>query len=80
MSKTGTNCCLRMTFAGYNFDFDFDVDFDFDFDFKMLKQSQKIIIIWRAPGPYGTNPTQPFNAVKMLKSKTALILTLILKY
>jgi len=28
------------------------------------------MIIWRAPRPYGASPTQPFNAVGMLKSKS----------
>jgi hypothetical protein len=28
------------------------------------------IIIWRAPRPVGACPTQPFNAVRILKAKT----------
>jgi hypothetical protein len=42
-------------------------DFDFDFDFEVEIQ----IIIWRAPVRFAACPTQPFNAVGMLKSKTA---------
>ena len=30
-------------------------------------------VIWRAPRPCGACPTQPFNAVKMLKSKSKSI-------
>ena len=33
------------------------------------------IIIWRAPRPYGACPTQPFNAVGMLKSASTSIIT-----
>jgi len=36
---------------------------------KNLRYNIISIIIWRAPRPCGASPTQPFNAVKMLKSK-----------
>ena len=56
-----------------------DFDFDFDFDFKILKQSQKIIIwraqcqwLWRAPGPYGASPTQPYKCGQNLKVKVKI--------
>ena len=34
--------------------------------------SQKIII-WRAPGPYGASPTQPYKCSQYFKVKTALV-------
>jgi len=41
-------------------------------------QKIKIIIIRRAPGPYGASPIRSLNAVLMLKSKSNTVLKLIL--
>jgi hypothetical protein len=54
------------------------VFFDFDFDFKILKQSQKIII-WRAPGPYGASPTQPYKCSQNVKVKVNLFISALAK-